>query len=181
MDCDSFGSLLLSLLTESMSSIVSANSGMVCRVERTVLASTARNLLGETGSCGGGPCGILGPCQGRLSSSSCGLLQPVVSASSDTLSGHVVYSSWRAKKEMRELNRGKSEFYEENKLRDITRSETIKCENSVEQRQSRKRRRDRAWKCRGRLKGLSEGGKVAMVGSYCARLQGGLMGSKMGN
>lgn len=106
-----FGSLLLfCLLTESMSSIVSANSGMVCRVERTVLASTARNLLGETGSCGGGPCGISGPCQDRLSSSSCGLLQPVVIASSDTLSGHVVYSSWRGKNDMGELNLGKTEF-----------------------------------------------------------------------
>lgn len=50
----------LGLLTESMSSMVSANSGMVCRVESTVLASTARNLLGETGSCAEGPWGISG-------------------------------------------------------------------------------------------------------------------------
>lgn len=36
------------LLTESMRSMVSANSGMVCRLESTALASAARNLLGET-------------------------------------------------------------------------------------------------------------------------------------
>lgn len=94
LDWELFGSLLLLLPTESMSSMVSANSGMVCSVESTVLASAARNLLGETASCGGGPSGISGPCQDRLSSSSRGLVQPVVSASSDTLSGHVVYSSW---------------------------------------------------------------------------------------
>lgn len=152
-----FGWLITALLlTESMSSIVSANSGMVCRVESTVLASTARNLLGETGSCGRGPCGIFGPCQDRLSSSSCGLLQPVFSASSDTLSGHVVYSSWRAKKQMRALNMGKTVTYGENKLQDITQSERVKCENTVKQRHSRKTRSDRAWRWRWGLKGSSE-------------------------
>lgn len=53
--CRPSGSFLLLLLTESMSSMVSANSGMVWSVESTVLASAARNLLGETASCGGGP------------------------------------------------------------------------------------------------------------------------------
>jgi len=38
-----------SLLTESMSSMVSANSGIVSSVDSTALASAARNLLGERG------------------------------------------------------------------------------------------------------------------------------------
>lgn len=68
--------------TESMSSMVSANSGMACRVESTLLASTARNLLGETGSCDGGRCGRSSPCQDGLSTRS-SRLAPVVSMSSD--------------------------------------------------------------------------------------------------
>lgn len=80
-------------LTESMSSMVSANSGMVCREESTVLASTARNLLGETGSCGGGPWGISGPLQGLLSACSSRLLLLVVNVSSDRLSDQAEYCS----------------------------------------------------------------------------------------
>lgn len=76
-----------------MSSIVSANSGMVCRVESTVLASTARNLLGETGSCVGGPWGISGPLHGLLSACSSRLLLLVVNVSSDTLSDQAEYGS----------------------------------------------------------------------------------------
>ncbi len=88
-----FSFVLLLLLTESMSSMVSANSGMVCRVESTVLASTARNLLGETGSCGGGPWGISGPLQDLLSACSSMLLLLVVNVSSDTLSDQDEYCS----------------------------------------------------------------------------------------
>ena len=73
--------------------MVSANSGMVCSVESTVLASTARNLLGETGSCGGGPAGISGLLQDGLSSCSSVLLLLVVSVSSDTLSAQAEYCS----------------------------------------------------------------------------------------
>lgn len=73
--------------------MVSANSGIVCRVDSTVLASTARNLLGETGSGAGAPCGISGPFQGLLSACSSRLLLLVVNVSSDTLSGHAGYCS----------------------------------------------------------------------------------------
>lgn len=77
-----------------MSSMVSANSGMVCRVESTALASTARNLLGETGSCGGGPRGSSGPVQGLLSAcSSTLLLLPAANVSSDTLTDQAEYCS----------------------------------------------------------------------------------------
>jgi len=85
--------LFLLFLTESMSSMVSANSGMVCRVESTAQASAARNLLGETGSCGEGSWGISGPLQDLLSACSSMLLLLVVSVSSDTLSDQAEYCS----------------------------------------------------------------------------------------
>lgn len=88
-----FSIVFLQLLTESMSSMVSANSGIVCRVESTVLASTARNLLGETGSCVGGPRGISESLQVLLSTSSSRLLLLVVSVSSDTLSDQAEWCS----------------------------------------------------------------------------------------
>lgn len=90
----------LLLLTESMSSMVSANSGMVCREESTVLASTARNLLGETGSCVRGPCGISGPLQGSLSPCSSRLLLLVANVSLETPSDQAGYGSmlWRRRK-----------------------------------------------------------------------------------
>lgn len=73
--------------------MVSANSGIVCKVESTVLASTAKNLLGETGNCAGGPWVISGPLQDLPSVCSSGLLLIVVIVSSDTLSDQVEYCS----------------------------------------------------------------------------------------
>lgn len=144
LDRAAFGSWLLFLLTESMSSIVSANSGMVCSVDSTVLASAARNLLGETASCGGGPCGISGPCQNRLSSSSRGLVQPVVSASSDTLSGHVVYSSWGQRARSESWIPVKADLCGENDVQDITSPERIKSKKKkyclAERKQENKKR-----------------------------------------
>lgn len=77
-----------------MSSMVSANSGMVCRELSTALASTARNLLGETWT------GAEPEPEPRLSSArqnsmlwSSRLLM-VVMVSSATLSDQRGYLSW---------------------------------------------------------------------------------------
>lgn len=63
---------------------------MVCRLQSTVLASRDRNLLGETGSCAGGPSG---PLQGPLWAGSSRPLLLVVNVSSEALPDQAEYES----------------------------------------------------------------------------------------
>lgn len=74
---------IFSFLTESMSSMVSAKSRMVCRVDSTVLASTANNLLGDTGSWPGVPRGFSGSDQDLPSARTSKLLLAVSGMPSD--------------------------------------------------------------------------------------------------